>query len=154
MLNEKEMVRSSEELIQKVEATKRKALEVLESLTPNFKPQDTVEETLKSYPWGNLISMHFSQEELAQINIELDPKSCLGRAALSFAIIEKFFKGESEKYKYGEVLDDWFWNVLMNQWKNYYDPSGQPLPDGWVSELLVYEEPHAVVFGGENYQFV
>lgn len=137
----------------KINDVKAKAIEVLETLTPNFLPKEDIKSTLESYPWPDVVGDNTTQEELSQINQELNPRSCLGRAALSFAILEKYFKGQADQFEYGEVLEDWFWNTLMTQWRTYYEPKSIPLPEGWVNELLTYEEPHAVMVGRNDFQF-
>jgi len=136
------------------ENVRQLALDALNRCAPDFRPLDTAEATLASFPWKKFIGSQISdQAELSRLNLELDPKGCLGRVALCFAIIEKHFPAEFERFEYGEVTVDWFWLKLMKQWKDHYDPALTPLPEGWVDELLMYEEPHGVVVGKGGYQF-
>ncbi len=137
----------------KIEYTRIQAQESLEDIASDFLPNETVEETLENFPWEPFLGGTHSQEDLCRLNVVIDPKSCLGRVAICFAIIDRFFPTEVEKYQYGEVTVDWFWLVLMNQWKNHYSSDGRELPDGWIDELLMYEEPHGIIVSDHAYQF-
>ncbi len=135
------------------EYTRKVAHASLVKFVPNLKICSTPEATLAASPWKELIQNEPAHSELATLNFELNPRGCLGRVALCFAIIERFFLTDFERFKYGEVNIDWFWVTLMNQWKNHYSLKSTPVPESWVTELLTYEDPHGIVVGKNAYQF-
>lgn len=107
-------------------------------------------ETVAAFPWKSLITEHYSQEELIKLNLKLDPRGCLGRTALCFAICERFFPNVKPVHLEScEIVNDWFHAVLMRQWQKLYEPGDTDPPGTWIDELLMYEEPHtvAMIFG-------
>ena len=93
------------------------------------------------------VSGPLDQQEVVVNNLELNQKSCLGRLALAAAVAEKHFPGI--KVFGAEVWEDGLRNRLLAMLK--VDPSLADDPSFW-RELLLYEEPHAVLyFQGRQY---
>jgi hypothetical protein len=125
----------------------------LQRLSGTFQAKATVLETLTAFPWQQYSTTSFDQQELSRLNLELDPRTCLGKVALCFAIAEQARTSGAERgYRYGEVREDAFRNILLAQWRNEYSGHAGPPPDGWLKELLMYDEPHGVpVFNGQQF---
>jgi hypothetical protein len=79
-----------------------------------------------------------SQRQIAFLNLKLDGCGCLGRIARAGAMVEKKFP--DAKLMFGEVLEDFFCNTLLDILKR---ESSQP--DSFFEEFLMYEEPHSVL---------
>lgn len=93
-----------------------------------------------------------NEYELAQMNLELDPRGCFGRIAICFALIERHFADQFQRFAFGEVRKDWFWMNLMHQWTTRYAHAPDSLPSDWIAELLTYEAPHGIVMDA-SYQY-
>lgn len=124
-------------------------------LGAGFEPKDTLPMTLGSLDWRPYVIGSYNQRELAELNIALNPHGCLGRIAIALATAEIAFPEEAKSIKFGEVVEDFFWHEMMHQWNYKYRfvaSSGGSLPEGWIRELLMYEEPHGVlVIDGVQY---
>jgi hypothetical protein len=122
-----------------------RALQTLGHIAPNFKPSPSLESTLSMFPWRSFIENQTQpdQSTLHEYNLALDPRACLGKVALCFAIVERHFPARFEEFSFGEILTDWFQSEIMQQWTTFYRFE-EALPDGWLQELLMYEEPHGV----------
>jgi len=79
-----------------------------------------------------------SQRQIAFLNLKLDGCGCLGRIAQAGAMVEKKFP--DAKLMFGEVLEDFFCNLLLDVLKK--EPTQ---PDSFFNELLMYEEPHSIL---------
>ncbi|MFA5047836.1 MAG: hypothetical protein WC516_02215 [Patescibacteria group bacterium] len=114
------------------------------ALGPAFSPAKNAWDTLRSIPWKELCTGSFSQDDMAAMNLVLDPRSCLGRVALMIAVVEKYFPELMPQVRCAEVTSDFFRGLMLKQWGTVYSPDNLP-PEGWVEELLMYEEPHAIL---------
>src|SRR6056297_171049 len=105
-----------------------------------FEVKDTPEKTLWSINFNVPYQDFVDQQEMAQANLELDGKSCLGRVAQAAAIVENYFPdtdlqlAEVRKDRLAEMM----LGMLAESPEKKYDPS-------FISELLMYEEPHMVL---------
>jgi hypothetical protein len=113
-----------------------------------FSQAEKVQHQKGENPYVTFSSMEFNfpqdqvipQSIIARQNLELDPQSCLGRVAVTAAIMQQCHPEST--LEFGEVLDDFFRNILLDRLKQY---PVFGLDDGFMQELLMYEEPHAVV---------
>jgi len=105
-------------------------------------PKDNAYETLVSMDWSKLCQGFYEQKTLAEMNLELDPKGCLGRTALAAALVEEYFP--DTRLQYAEVNRDYFRDMLLWQWRALYNNLLLP-GDDWIEEFLIYEEPHSVL---------
>jgi len=135
-----------------VNKTKDIAAEVmLRTLGPGFLPLETIWKTLGCIHWNHLCTGNFSQQDIAVMNLALDPHSCLGRIALSISLIEKYFPELTPEVRCAEVTSDFFRAQMLRQWSERYSSQKLP-PEGWLEELLMYEEPHAILtIGGQQF---
>lgn len=128
-----------------IEYAKNKALEQLRAFEP-LTVEETAVDTLRKFPWGELLRGSYDQNKLVRLNLDLDPHGCLGRAALCCAIVEQYFRPHmSRALEYAEICDDWFHYQLMKQWKSVYKSGKVTPPETWLDELLMYEEPHGII---------
>ena len=98
---------------------------------------------LHSYPWNLGQGQNTTdQKTLAKLNLELDGRSCLGRVAQAAAFVELRFP--NAKVGYAEVLSD---NLRRDMLAQVHEklPNDPALRTEWLQEVLLYEEPHAVV---------
>jgi hypothetical protein len=94
-------------------------------------------EALKNLDWSvpnNEVSV--DQDELVRLNLELDPNYCFGRLAAAAAFVELWFP--KAKLQFGEVLEDVLRNIML-------DDLALPIVESELKELLMYEDPHAVL---------
>lgn len=95
-------------------------------------------ESLSALDWDVQVSDEpIDQKQLLQININLEPTYCLGRAARAAAFVEKWFP--KSELQYAEVLEDSLRNTMLDVIKQ------EPLQESMLIELLSYEDPHAVI---------
>lgn len=128
-----------------VDTVKVIARQVAEAIIgPAFKPRSTLESTLQMIPWKELCAGNFSQPEMAELNLRLDPRSCLGRTALMVHISRTYFPDDFPKTRVAEVRSDFFRRLLLNQWGPLFHKDNLP-PESWLAEILMYEEPHAIM---------
>jgi hypothetical protein len=98
-------------------------IEVLLSIKFNFKQAQTAD-----------------QDEMIKANLSLADSSCLGRVAQAGAIIEKLFP--LLRLEFGEIWQDRLASWLIEDLAKY---PKKKLDPGFMQELLMYEEPHAVL---------
>jgi len=111
----------------------------IESL--EYAVRDTPMETLKTVNFGvSAISLQYSQEEFVKLNLSVDRRSCLGRAAQAAAIVEKHFP--SAKVQLGEVRKNYLAGLMI---QILHEEPLKSLDPSFMQELLMYEEPHLVV---------
>ncbi len=107
----------------------------------DFQVKDTPLETLKTIkfqiPVGSKV---FNQQEICHQNLILDSQGCLGRVALAATIMEKHFPSTS--LAFGEVWEDYLRSLMLETLQD--DPSLKN-DVSFMEELLLYEEPHAVL---------
>lgn len=95
-------------------------------------------ESLLALDWDVAVSDEpIDQAGLLQANLTLEPTYCLGRAARAAAFVEKWFP--SANLQYAEVLEDNLRNMMLDIIKQ------EPLQESMLTELLAYEDPHAVI---------
>lgn len=95
-------------------------------------------ESLLALDWNVAISDEpIDQAVLLQANLTLEPTYCLGRAARAAAFVEKWFPNAN--LQYAEVLEDSLRNMMLDIIKQ------EPLQESMLTELLTYEDPHAVI---------
>jgi hypothetical protein len=94
--------------------------------------------SLRNFPFDFSTEPDLSQRQIANFNLRLDGRSCLGRITQAGAMIEKEFP--EVNLMCGEVMEDFFRNVLLGMLKE--NPNQ---PDSFFSELLMYEEPHNIL---------
>jgi len=99
-------------------------------------------ETLLKYPWEVPVDIFPTQADFSNWNISLDPCGCLGRTAISAAIAELL--APNKKVLAGEVLSDYLRGCMINQFVEK-PPADPKVYEEWLRELLMYEEPHAVI---------
>lgn len=92
-------------------------------------------------------SQFVDQAIVAKQNLLLDPEGCLGRVAVTAAIMEQCHSALS--LRLGEVWDDYLKNIMLRKLRE--NPSNIDDPS-FMQELLMYEEPHAIIVI-ENTQF-
>ncbi len=92
---------------------------------------------LNQVRWNIPMGQPMDQRTVADMNITLSPKSCLGRVALAAALVEKYFK--SAELRYGEVWQDGLRDEMLLLYKE------NPEDITILEEVLIYEEPHAVL---------
>jgi hypothetical protein len=135
------------------ELARRLALEWLATYRTRYIVENTPIKTLRTFHWGDLIKGEYDQEQMTKFCLSLDPRGCLGRVALCLAICEQHFAGSEWTFRYGEVRNDFFRGILMDQWQTEYSV-GQTVPDdSWFTELLMYDEPHAIIVVNDTDQF-
>ncbi len=104
-------------------------------------------ETLQNITFNVQVGQTIDQRRFAKLNLELNSESCLGRVALSAAIIEKHFPNAN--LQLAEVWKDWLANLMLKllqeDWSRRFDAS-------FMQELLMYEEPH-LILTVDNIQF-
>ncbi|MEI7425832.1 MAG: hypothetical protein WCK16_02825 [Candidatus Moraniibacteriota bacterium] len=93
---------------------------------------------LKNFPFDFSTERGMSQQQIAFLNLKLDGCGCLGKVAQAGAMVEKKFP--DAKLMFGEVLEDFFCNILLDMLKKEITQ-----PDSFFEELLMYEEPHSVL---------
>jgi hypothetical protein len=127
---------------EKKEAEKARmmALDIVKSM--DLGKYDTPEEALRHYPWNFEIGSNVDQQKMAEWNLKLDGRSCLGRVAQAAALVELQFPDSTVGC--AEVLSDHLRGDMLAQIKERL-PYDKTLRDEWLRELLMYEEPHAVV---------
>ena len=132
--------------------TKQIAAEaMLRILGPGFLPLETVWKTLSCISWNDLCTENFTQPDIAVMNLALDPHCCLGRITLAIDLIEKHFPELMPQVRCAEVTRDFFRAQMLRQWSERYSRQNPPLDD-WLEELLMYEEPHAILtIGGRQF---
>lgn len=123
-----------------IEEAKALAENIVRSMNPKTYPNP--EDALKNFPWNFDTDIEAIQKETAERNLKLDGRSCLGRTAQSAALVELQFP--NSVVKYGEVLSDHLRRDMLAQ-VNENLPSDKKLRDEWLKEVLMYEEPHAVI---------
>ncbi len=126
-------------MVKKVQEIKELAFAKLADL--DYRVKDSPQETLKTIDF-NVIPQNSvnDQKELALNNLELNKATCLGKVALSAALLEKHFS--NIKLEAGEVLQDWFANEMLSMLS--LDPTKKNDPS-FMGELLMYEEPHIIL---------
>jgi hypothetical protein len=101
---------------------------------------------LRNFPFYFSTELNLDQRQIALFNINLDGRGCLGKVAQAGAVVEKEFP--EAKIQFGEVLEDFFCNILLDMLKKNPDQS-----DSFFEELLMYEEPHSVLlFNGRQFE--
>lgn len=109
-----------------------------------YTPDHTAMGTLRKFPWITPIDQFPDHDTNQGWNLELDPRSCLTKAALGVALMEKHFP--NCEIELGEVLDDGFRRVMLERIRQAGLPTDPKIRTEWLVELLVYEEPHVVLF--------
>src|SRR6056297_3149648 len=121
-----------------VDDVKKRSYQKIRGLKYNVKKSTF--ETLCNIEFGDFRGQYVDQRKMAEFNLDLDNRSCLGRVAQSAAVIEKHFPDIN--LHIGEVRKDWFAEKMLEMLaldpKRAYDSS-------FMSELLMYEEPHMVL---------
>jgi hypothetical protein len=96
--------------------------------------------TLKTVRFNIPFEQSVNQDDIVCWNLELDTRSCFGRVAQAAAVVEKHFP--NEQIYFAEVWEDALRNILLKKMRekpaHRFDPS-------FMEELLMYEEPHAVL---------
>ena len=128
-------------------AKEKAALMAERTLGSTFLPKDDLWDTLSSVSWTKLCTGSYSQHDLAEMNLELDPRSCLGRLALMVYLVERYFPSLMSLVRCAEVRRDFFRQLMLKQWGPTYD-SGRLPPESWLMELLMYEDPHSIMSVG------
>ncbi|MFZ2225963.1 MAG: hypothetical protein WA064_05145 [Candidatus Moraniibacteriota bacterium] len=101
---------------------------------------------LKNFPFDFSTGQSIDQHQIANYNLSLDNRGCLGKVAQAGAVVEKEFP--NAKIMFGEVLEDFFRNILLDMLRGNPDQ-----PDSFFEELLMYEEPHSVlVVDGKQFE--
>jgi hypothetical protein len=126
---------------------KRLAYVGIESL--EYVERDTPTETLKTINFGvSAVSLQYSQEEFVKLNLSVDKRSCLGRAAQAAAVVEKHFP--SARVELGEVRRNYLAEMMVQM---LFENRSKSLDPSFMSELLMYEEPHlVVVIDGQQFE--
>ena len=102
----------------------------------------TALETLQAINWKIPIG-NITDDQYTYWNLELNTKSCLGRAAVSALIVEKYFP--NERLMAAEVLKDGLVQIM-------FEIPIKERTDDNLREILVYEDPHMIItVGGEQY---
>lgn len=105
--------------------------------------------TLFNYPWEVPVDIFPTQAEFSEWNISLDPRGCLGRMAISAVVAETL--APSKEILAGEVLSDYLRGCMLIQFEDNA-PDDPQTHEAWLRELLMYEEPHAVIiFDGSQF---
>ncbi len=102
--------------------------------------KDSPLDTLRTIKFNIQTSQFIDQMQFVLLNLELDSKSCLGRAAQAAAIAEKHFP--EANLKIAEVWQDLLAGIMLTLL--YQNPNKQFDPS-FMQELLMYEEPHLVL---------
>jgi hypothetical protein len=123
-----------------VETARIQALTLVRSL--NLPRYADPLKALRNYPWDFAKGTRVDQRTLAEWNLELDGRSCLGRVAQAAALLE--FQFSNVVIGYAEVLSDHLKADMLAQVHKSL-PSEPELRSEWLQEVLLYEEPHAVV---------
>ncbi len=97
-------------------------------------------DTLKTIQFEVSIVQEVNQEKIANLNVNLEPGSCLGNLVQAAVVAEKYFPGA--KIEMAEVWEDFLRNFMLEMLKK--NPSTR-YDSSFMRELLMYEEPHAVV---------
>lgn len=106
----------------------------------NFRSGLSPLETFLSIEFFIPRSQFVDQETVAKQNLELDPQSCLGRVAVIAAIMEQYHSKTS--LLLGEVWNDYFKELMIRKLRIAPSLADDP---SFMQELLMYEEPHAVI---------
>ena len=114
----------------------------------NFQWCENPLDTFASIEFRILVSQSVNQAEFAKLNLALDPRGCIGRTAIIAAIMEQHFP--ELNLEYGEILIDYFREVMLEKLGQKPELAKEPT---FISELLMYEEPHGVVAANETIQF-
>lgn len=109
-----------------------------------FEHGPTPFETFYSINFNIPRSQFVDQETIAKLNLELDPQSRLGRVAVAAAIMEQYHP--AFPLSLGEVWDDYLKDLMFIKLSNQPNMADDPT---FMQELLMYEEPHAVVIIGD-----
>jgi hypothetical protein len=129
---------------QALSATKQRALSALQSYIPanttvTHDPAKVIE-MLTSYSWDVTVGAQFTQADFRRMNAQFDPQGCFGRLVLSCLLVEKFSPGMP--YQAGEVVNDFCKDIILEKLSTETDPV---IRMEMAEELLMYEEPHAVI---------
>lgn len=136
--NTEKMEKSEEEI--SVDKVHNMALDLVRSM--NLETYSNPKEALKNFPWNFGQGIEINQREMAEWNLVLDGRSCLGRTAQAAALIELHFP--DSQIGYAEVISDHLRRDMIDQVHESL-PYDEKLRDEWLKEVLMYEEPHAVV---------
>lgn len=99
-------------------------------------------DALMNFPWNFEQGTEINQKQMAEWNLVLDGRSCLGRTAQAAALVELQFP--NTKVGYGEVISDHLREDMLDQVHRNL-PYDEKLREEWLKEVLLYEEPHAVI---------
>jgi hypothetical protein len=129
---------------QAINATKQRAQSALQSYIPahvtaTHDPAEVIEMLMK-YPWNATIGGPFTQADFRRMNAQFDPRSCFGRLVLSCLLVEKF--SPRMQYRAAEVVDDFCKDIILEKLSAQTNPI---IRMEMAGELLMYEEPHAVI---------
>ncbi len=116
------------------------ALNIVRSM--NLPVYPTSKEALRNFPWNFETGVNVDQRQMSEYNLLLDGRSCLGRTAQAAALVELQFPKETVGC--AEVLSDHLGGDMLTQVHDSL-PYDEKLRDEWLKEVLLYEEPHAVV---------
>ncbi len=96
--------------------------------------------TLSGINFDIPVGTYFSQSDIREMNLGLDERSCLGRLAKAAAIVERNYSGV--ELKFGEVWQDMLATILLDRMRENPGLKNDP---SYLEEILLYEEPHAVI---------
>jgi tetratricopeptide (TPR) repeat protein len=101
---------------------------------------------LYSLEWSIPNGPAFSEEVMAQMNVDFDENGCFGRALKAAVLCEQIFP-TCVMYA-GEVCEDLLRSMILQQacaekWND----------ETFIAELLQYENPHIVILDSEGGQF-
>lgn len=106
-------------------------------------------EALHKFPWNIPENGSVDRWTEANFSLVLDGRSCLGRIAQAAALVELQFP--RVLVGYAEVLSDHLRNDMLDQIDKSL-PQDETLQIGQLQEILLYEEPHAVIMvDGEQF---